>query len=503
MLKLNRMTHFEHNCQSKFRVAIGGGGTDGKNRFVSSVLENLSDLSGTGASIMLNVALEVTVKKLLPHYSFSKQLASYSDVSLERNQKKGLEPWDCNCRMATQVFFDKTNSPTNLVTIFMSVFILILWDTLWLWGSIVYCKHWRTYFSMSVHFEIYRPFKTLGFFNWSWEDPALLAEITYVALRRIYCHGWFGFRRSCQFQLLWFCALSDFESMCLLLLIAVAWGTFEKDVGWRKTARQAPLQWLIKATKAHLAVCRFWSNEFWAAAFHFARDFLVEWWEESWNRTVHRFALQNFVEGNTLKVLVEMFSANLLSEILVPGLHQSVHFHDRDKQGWHLQTYACEKGSTEFVKLKMFYDDVKHIPRDNARYVAWKVHLRPANSPPATKYEVLGPFAKYYQQRDVDFSFEITTKTPLSQVRSVLIQTTVSGVIPCTHCRSAKISRQKFIGRKFKANGIDADLGLFCSIWLHHSPHLILPSSDLFCSARSKAPVVQFSKGAKFLARSV
>ncbi|XP_055357799.1 uncharacterized protein LOC129602713 isoform X2 [Paramacrobiotus metropolitanus] len=128
-----------------------------------------------------------------------------------------------------------------------------------------------------------------------------------------------------------------------------------------------------------------------------------------------KLALENYVENNVVKVKVEMFSANLLSEIIIPTLHQSVHFYDRDKQGWHVQTYACERGETELLKLKMFYSDVKNVPREMARYVSWRVQVHPTNSPSASKPETLGPFVKYYQQRDVDFSFEISTKASLSQ----------------------------------------------------------------------------------------
>jgi hypothetical protein len=130
------------------------------------------------------------------------------------------------------------------------------------------------------------------------------------------------------------------------------------------------------------------------------------------------FVEQDFVENHQLFVVLDMFSANLISEVLVPSLQQAVHLYDRDKQAWHLQTVSQQKGDDEeFLKVKMFYDDVKHIPRENARYVAWKIHVRPASSPATIKSEVLGPFCKYYQQRDVDFSFEITTKTPIRHVK--------------------------------------------------------------------------------------
>ena len=119
------------------------------------------------------------------------------------------------------------------------------------------------------------------------------------------------------------------------------------------------------------------------------------------------------MENHQLPVLLDMYSANLISEVLVPALQETVPFYDRDKQAWHMQTVTLQRGDDEFLKVKMFYDDVKHIPREHARYIAWKLHVRPVNCPPGQKPEVLGPFCKYYQQRDVDFSFEITTKTPV------------------------------------------------------------------------------------------
>ena len=125
---------------------------------------------------------------------------------------------------------------------------------------------------------------------------------------------------------------------------------------------------------------------------------------------------QGYIEGNQLKVGVEMFSANLLSEIILPGLQQTMHFYDRDKQTWHMQLATVERGETEYLKVKMSYDDVKQIPRDHARYVSWKFHVRPVNINATSKTEVLGPFCKYYQQRDVDFSYEIATNTPLTPV---------------------------------------------------------------------------------------
>ncbi|OQV20710.1 hypothetical protein BV898_05293 [Hypsibius exemplaris] len=126
--------------------------------------------------------------------------------------------------------------------------------------------------------------------------------------------------------------------------------------------------------------------------------------------------LEDFVENHQVFVVLDMYSANLLSEILVPALHESVHFYDRDKQAWHLQTVTLQRGDDEYLKVKIFYDDVKQIPRDHSRYAAWKLHVRPINSPSTLKPEVLGPFCKYYQQRDVDFSFEVPTKTPVHYV---------------------------------------------------------------------------------------
>ncbi|GAU95623.1 hypothetical protein RvY_07212 [Ramazzottius varieornatus] len=127
-------------------------------------------------------------------------------------------------------------------------------------------------------------------------------------------------------------------------------------------------------------------------------------------------ALEDYIEGNQLKIGVEMFSANLLSEIILPGLQQVMHFYDRDKQTWHMQLGTLERGETEYLKVNLSYDDVKQVPRDHARYISWKLHVRPVNINATSKTEIVGPFCKYYQQRDVDFSYEIATHTPLTQV---------------------------------------------------------------------------------------
>lgn len=79
---------------------------------------------------------------------------------------------------------------------------------------------------------------------------------------------------------------------------------------------------------------------------------------------------------------------------------------------------TLERGETEYLKVNLSYDDVKQVPRDHARYISWKLHVRPVNINATSKTEIVGPFCKYYQQRDVDFSYEIATHTPLTQVWS-------------------------------------------------------------------------------------
>jgi hypothetical protein len=123
-----------------------------------------------------------------------------------------------------------------------------------------------------------------------------------------------------------------------------------------------------------------------------------------------------------LKVKVELISVAAISEVQLCPLNRSknrAHLYDRDKQEWLIESDV----SKEFLQFRMYYSDVRNVPRKFLRYVSWNARVIPARSP-KTSVRVLGcPLSNYYAQTDYsEEAYEIETDIPVQDVSQLILK---------------------------------------------------------------------------------
>ena len=122
----------------------------------------------------------------------------------------------------------------------------------------------------------------------------------------------------------------------------------------------------------------------------------------------------------------------------VPGKNR-VRMYDREEQAWTLETDV----SVERLLLRLFYDDVSHVPRGHVRRVTWSVTVLPSigHSLPSITgglvstggssqvrvgvgQQVVGETRScYYVQTDVDEGQSVTTDIPTAEVVMMMMMT--------------------------------------------------------------------------------
>lgn len=99
--------------------------------------------------------------------------------------------------------------------------------------------------------------------------------------------------------------------------------------------------------------------------------------------------------------------------MLYPFAHspQSVHFYDRDRQGWAMDSYIDDNS---FI-LRLFYSDINNIPSGYVRVLSFNISVRHHQTGPI--YVFKKPIIKYYYKREADDGLEITTTIDVNEVR--------------------------------------------------------------------------------------
>ncbi|XP_076370439.1 uncharacterized protein LOC143256717 [Tachypleus tridentatus] len=133
-----------------------------------------------------------------------------------------------------------------------------------------------------------------------------------------------------------------------------------------------------------------------------------------------RSQVTDLARRGLLIVHVEMICANTISEAKVATVRDpntSVNCYDRDKQGWCIESDL----EGELVKLKLFYCDLHHVPRNHLRYVSWNAYIIRQDPSTRTRESVIVlnvPHWSYYIQDGVDMGIVMETDIPVRKIRN-------------------------------------------------------------------------------------
>ena len=135
------------------------------------------------------------------------------------------------------------------------------------------------------------------------------------------------------------------------------------------------------------------------------------------------------VAKGKLSLKVEMLSVATVSEVELLPLNRErnrAHLYDRENQGWLVE---CDV-STECLRLRMYYSDVRNVPRRFTRLVTWSAKV--VTSRNCSEIKALGcPFSAYYTQTDTaEECYEMDTNIASSEVRCTRLHACVHS---CTH----------------------------------------------------------------------
>lgn len=121
-----------------------------------------------------------------------------------------------------------------------------------------------------------------------------------------------------------------------------------------------------------------------------------------------------------LKIRLDLFSCTTIAEVQLCPLNRSkntAYLYDRDKQAWMLESDV----SRDRLGLRLYYGDVRNIPRGHLRFVGWRVHVLPVygladGDREEKKRKDKDTYFQYYMQTDVDEGFTMTTDISTEQV---------------------------------------------------------------------------------------
>ena len=118
-----------------------------------------------------------------------------------------------------------------------------------------------------------------------------------------------------------------------------------------------------------------------------------------------------------LQLRTELSSVSAISEVQLCPLDRNknrAHLYDRDKQAWMLETDL----SMEYLKLRLYYADVRNVPRCYTRYVRWSLAVIPARGSPRPVRALGAPFSFFYSQADAEpEGFDMSTDIQVNEVR--------------------------------------------------------------------------------------
>lgn len=90
-----------------------------------------------------------------------------------------------------------------------------------------------------------------------------------------------------------------------------------------------------------------------------------------------------------------------------------VRLYDTEMQEWAVD---CDLLAT-YVKLRIYYIDLRNIPRQFTRCVRWNVTIVPNGSNQRLVKSLSGPFTNYYSERETDEGYTMTMDILVEDVR--------------------------------------------------------------------------------------
>ncbi|XP_046439487.1 uncharacterized protein LOC124190690 [Daphnia pulex] len=144
-----------------------------------------------------------------------------------------------------------------------------------------------------------------------------------------------------------------------------------------------------------------------------------------------RVRMQDVAPKGVLRLMVELVSANTLSEALITlapttqvtgtpgsigGLSAGTCY-DRDKQAWSFEADTHSENGT--LRVRVVYRDVRNVPRNHIRYVSWQAAmLRPNNK--VSQCDAV-PFSSthysnYYVQEEADDGVVMESSVPVKDL---------------------------------------------------------------------------------------
>ncbi|XP_013418227.1 uncharacterized protein LOC106179232 [Lingula anatina] len=125
--------------------------------------------------------------------------------------------------------------------------------------------------------------------------------------------------------------------------------------------------------------------------------------------TLHQSLYNTASHKGRLQLLVEMYSTTYYSRVRLEPLTKNknrAHCYDREQQAWLMESNV----SGPYLKLRLYYTDVKNVPRRYTRFVNWSVAIVPALRTYKPVKGLDGPYTSYYsQQTDAEKGYEMVT----------------------------------------------------------------------------------------------
>lgn len=123
-----------------------------------------------------------------------------------------------------------------------------------------------------------------------------------------------------------------------------------------------------------------------------------------------------------LKIRLDLISCTTMAEVQLCPFNKKknrAYLYDRDKQAWMLESDI----SGDRLGLRLYYGDIRNIPRGHMRFVRWKFRVLPVRQTAGedeARRQPVGDdsFHHYYLQTDVDEGYAMTTDIATAQVGS-------------------------------------------------------------------------------------
>ena len=120
-----------------------------------------------------------------------------------------------------------------------------------------------------------------------------------------------------------------------------------------------------------------------------------------------------------LRVHIDLMAVVPMSEALLCPFQPNkcrAHLYDREKQAWYLESDV----TGEYLRLRLYYVDVRNIPRKCLRQVTWGLSIKPTRSSMAPVKAIGGPFTRYFCQADIEEGFIMNTDIKIDEVQNYM-----------------------------------------------------------------------------------